>query len=130
MRGPSLQKYKNSLLLSNLGFFYCQSASYSLPQVELFTKVLFKMKNFVIFLSLSLYALPFPSQSETLDLDDPIMVEGTYQRKTTPAERIKNQRRLLERKTEALVQKQIENLRLKQELELTKKLQSLEKALN
>lgn len=88
------------------------------------------MKNFVFFLSLSLYALSFAAQSETLDLDDPIMVEGTYQRKTTPAERIKNQRRLLERKTEALVQKQIETLRLKQELELTKKLQSLEKALN
>lgn len=72
---------------------------------------------------------PVISLAEKHEMNKAIQIEGTFQKQMTPAEKRKRQRKLLEKKTEAMVQKQIEALRLRQEIELAKKLQGMSKSL-
>lgn len=61
--------------------------------------------------------------SETHNMDKAINIDGQYQnRPASASERLKQQRKLLEARNEALVRKQIETLRLRQEIELMKKM--------
>jgi len=73
--------------------------------------------------------LPFQVLAETHNINETIHVEGNFSRKVTAIEKQKRQRKVLEKRTEALVQKQIEVLRLRQEMELAKKLKAMEKIL-
>jgi ABC-type phosphate transport system auxiliary subunit len=70
-----------------------------------------------------LFGLSLQSQAETHNMEKPIQIDGQFQRKMTPAEKLKKQREILEARNEALVKKQIETLRLKQEIELMKKME-------
>lgn len=72
---------------------------------------------------------PVISLAEKHEMNKTIQIEGTFQKQMTPAEKRKRQRKLLEKRTEAMVQKQIEALRLRQEIELAKKLQGMSKSL-
>ncbi|MCR9205734.1 MAG: hypothetical protein NXH75_14210 [Halobacteriovoraceae bacterium] len=85
------------------------------------------MKVFLSLLVLVGAFYPMSSLGETHEMQKPIQIQGTFQRRLTPDEKRKIQRKRLEKRTEALVQKQIETLRLRQEIELTKKLRRLEK---
>lgn len=63
---------------------------------------------------------------ETLTIDQPITINGTYEQTPISAsERMKIIRKKLEKRNEQMVRKQIENIRLKQELELMKKMQAV-----
>lgn len=73
---------------------------------------------FILLIGFSLQA-----KAETHNMEQPIQIDGQFQRKLTPAEKLKKQREMLEARNEALVKKQIETLRLKQEIELMKKMQ-------
>lgn len=87
------------------------------------------MKVFLSLLVLFGAFYPVSSLGETHEMQKPIEVTGTFKRRLTAAEKRKHQRKLLEKRTEALVQKQIETLRLRREIELAKKLRALEKNL-
>lgn len=84
-----------------------------------------------VFCLFTVFLLIFPTEvlSETHNMQKTIQVEGSFQRRVSATERQKQQRRLLEKKTEAMVQKQIETLRLRQEIELAKKLKDMERLL-
>lgn len=69
-----------------------------------------------------LLALPSFASSQ-YDIDTPIDVDGSFEKRLTPAQKLKRLRKRLEKKNELLVKKQIETMRLQQELELNKKIQ-------
>lgn len=70
-----------------------------------------------------LFGFSLKAQAETHNMEKPIEIDGQFERRMTPAEKLKQQRKILEARNEALVKKQIETLRLKQEIELMKKMQ-------
>ena len=72
---------------------------------------------FALLLSLN----TFSQQSIESDVID---IDGSYgQREMTPAEKLKKLRKKLEKQNEMMVKKQIENMRLQQEMEMTRKIQ-------
>ena len=66
--------------------------------------------------------LSFSIQAEVIE-SQPLDIEGQYQRPRSQSDRMKTLRKQMERKTEQLVQKQIQTMRLKRELQLQKDLQ-------
>jgi ABC-type phosphate transport system auxiliary subunit len=75
-----------------------------------------------ILIPLVFITLSAATRAETHNMEEPININGQYQKRATPAERLKLQRKMLEARNEALVRKQIETLRLRQEIELMKKM--------
>jgi hypothetical protein len=71
--------------------------------------------TFLIF-GLSCFSQSRPIQNQT------ISIQGKFQRKLSPVQKLKKIRKKLERQNELLVKKQIEMLRYQQELELMKKM--------
>lgn len=65
----------------------------------------------------------YSASAETNNMQEPINIDGQYQRKLSPADKLKRQRKILEARNEAMVKKTIEAIRLKQEIELMKKMQ-------
>lgn len=63
------------------------------------------------------------ASAETHNMQEPINVDGQYNRKVTAAEKLKKQRKILEARNEAMVKRTIEAIRLKQEIELMKRMQ-------
>lgn len=58
--------------------------------------------------------------------DDAIDVDGLYTEgdsKMSPSDRMKKQREMLEQRNEQMVRRRIENMRVRQEMEMMKKLQ-------
>jgi ABC-type phosphate transport system auxiliary subunit len=70
-----------------------------------------------------LFGLSVEASAETHNMQEPINVDGQYSRRVTAAEKLKRQRKLLEARNEAMVKKTIEAIRLKQEIELMKRMQ-------
>ena len=77
-----------------------------------------------------LFLLPLASADESyensIEFNQPIQINGEYQQpRVKPADRLKKLRKKLEKQNEMMVKKQIESMRLKQELEMTKRLQKI-----
>lgn len=84
------------------------------------------MKNLSFFLVMTLLSANlFAASNKVQKLNnDIISIDGEYaQRTMTRSERMKALRARLEKRTEEVVQKKIEELRFQQELELTRKIQ-------
>lgn len=74
----------------------------------------------LIFSSANLYAA---SNTQRVN-NDAISIDGAYSQRTmTQSERMRNLRTKLEKRTEQVLKKKIEQLRFQQELELSKKIQ-------
>jgi hypothetical protein len=71
---------------------------------------------------IALLLLSFSIQAEVIE-SAPLDIDGQYQRPRTASEKMKRMREHMERKTEQLVQKQIQTMRLKREMQLQKDLQ-------
>lgn len=76
------------------------------------------MKAVVVFLML----LSVATQANVID-SAPLDIDGQYERPRSASDRMKKMREHMERKTEQLVQKQIQTMRLKREMQLQKDLQ-------
>ncbi len=65
------------------------------------------------------------SNHTNLDFEEPIDVSGSYQKKAplSQSEKLKIMRAKLEKQNELMVKKKIETMRIKQELEMTKKIE-------
>lgn len=79
---------------------------------------------------LSMLALSFTSVAmddfEQINLDQPINISGQEkQRQLTPAQKLKILRRRREQQNELYAKKKIEQYRLKQEIEMTKRIQKI-----
>ncbi len=81
-------------------------------------------KALFAFLLLSQIALAKNSE-EKVDFSNPIDVSGKFKRNLTPAQKIKLLRKKMEKRTQLMVQKQLENIRLKEEQKLHKKLRAM-----
>lgn len=71
------------------------------------------------------FSLKLMASSYEVDYSNsPLDVEGQYtQKKVTVVDRMRQQRQLLEKKTEEMARKQMERMRIKAEMEMMKKLQ-------
>lgn len=76
------------------------------------------MKAVIVFLMLCSVA----PQANVID-GAPLDIDGQYERPRSASDRMKKMREHMERKTEQLVQKQIQTMRLKREMQLQKDLQ-------
>lgn len=65
------------------------------------------------------------ANTEVINANQAINIDGSFQRQLTPAQKLKRLRKKLEKRNEILVKKQIETLRYKQEVELYKRMQAI-----
>ena len=89
------------------------------------------MKLLTALLALSLSILAFANEVEDVEYEEGIDVHGSFERKSVSAsERTRIFRKKLEKQTELLVQKKMEQIRLQQEIKLQKQLEAKFKLLN
>lgn len=67
--------------------------------------------------------ISFSNEIEEAFDSEPLDIEGTWQQKESPSEKMAKVRQRLEKKTNDLMQKKIEDIRYKEEMKLTRKLQ-------
>lgn len=80
------------------------------------------MQAFIAALSL---LVSFQAFADDFSFEEPIDVDGYYteKKRSSASDRMKNYRAKLEKQTEIMMKKKMEQIRLKQELEMMKRLQ-------
>jgi len=79
--------------------------------------------KFLLVLSLSLLSLTCLAKEKNAPVDlNSLNVEGTFEEKPTNMDRLKKVRAELEKRNELMVKKQIESMRLKQEILMMQKI--------